>query len=92
MEDQISDKYEAGKYLIYDCKDGHWVCVAEPFYKNCQETRSQELAKKGVVHLSCAPIGEMASKKSCYQRILFFTTHHHGSRFCINDEWKEKAY
>lgn len=91
MEDLLSDKYEAGLHLMYDCKDGHWVCVSKSFYKECEESRAQGLAKKDV-RLNCAPIGAMASKKACYQRVLYLTTHNHGHRFCINDEWKEKAY
>lgn len=91
QEDQISDKYEAGLHLIYDCKDGHWVCVRKEFYKECEESRAEGLAKKQV-RFNCAPIGPMASKKACYQRVLYLTTHNHGHRFCINDEWKEKAY
>lgn len=91
FQDDISDKYEAGLHLIYDCEEGHWVCVREPFYKECEELRAQGLLKQAA-RLKCAPIGAMASKRACYQRVLFLTTHNHGTRFCINDKWKNKAY
>ncbi len=87
--DLIADNYEAGPYLIYDCEEKHWVCVMEEFYKECEEKRKNDLKENGLYH-SCAPIGLFPTKKSCFQRQLFLTTHNHGKRFCIRDEWKEK--
>lgn len=89
--DIISDKYEAGAFLIYDCEDHHWVCVLEPYYKACEEKRSLELLKSDALFHSCAPVGEFPNKWSCFQRQLFLTTHEHGNRFCVRDEWKSKA-
>lgn len=87
--DLIADNYEAGPYLIYDCEEKHWVCVMEEFYKECEEKRKKDLTESGLYH-SCAPVGTFPTKKSCFQRQLFLTTHNHGKRFCIRDEWKEK--
>lgn len=87
--DIISEKYEAGPYLIYDCQEGHWVCVLEEYYKECETKRARDLASAGVKH-SCAPIGIFPTKKSCFQRQLFLTTHNQGNRFCIKDSWKQK--
>ena len=89
--DIIAENYEAGPYLIYDCKEKHWVCVMEPFYKECEEKRSRDLASTNNVSHSCAPVGVFPTKKSCFQRQLFLTTHNHGKRFCIKDSWKSKA-
>lgn len=90
VTDIIADNYEAGPFLIYDCDQKHWVCVLESYYKDCQEKRHRD-AEHGTFYHSCAPIGKFPTKKSCFQRILFLTTHHHGTRFCIKDEWKTKA-
>jgi hypothetical protein len=87
--DIIADNYEAGPFLIYDCKEKHWVCVMEPFYKECQNQRLKDENEKSVEH-SCAPISEFPTKKSCFQRQLFLTSQHHGNRFCIKDQWKQK--
>lgn len=87
--DIIADNYEAGPYLIYDCEEKHWVCVMEAFYKECEEKRKNDLTAEGLYH-SCAPVGVFPTKKSCFQRQLFLTTHNHGKRFCIRDDWKEK--
>lgn len=89
--DIISENYEAGPYLIYDCKEKHWVCVMESFYKECKEKRSRDIASTNDVYHSCAPIGLFPTKKSCFQRQLFMVTHNHGSRFCVKDKWKSKA-
>ncbi len=88
--DIIADNYEAGPFLIYDCKEKHWVCVTGPYFKECEEKRLAEAGLTGTHH-SCAAVGEFPTKKSCFQRLLFMTTHQHGSRFCIKDEWKGKA-
>lgn len=89
--DIIAENYEAGPYLIYDCQEKHWVCVMESFYKECEEKRTRDLASTNNVYHSCAPIGLFPTKKSCFQRQLFMTTHNHGKRFCVKDGWKSKA-
>ncbi len=89
--DIIAENYDAGPYLIYDCKEQHWVCVMESFYKECEEKRGRDLAGANTVYHSCAPIGLFPTKKSCFQRQLFMTTHNHGKRFCVKDSWKPKA-
>jgi hypothetical protein len=91
VTDIISDEYEAGPWLIYDCQKKNWVCVMEEFYKKCEEKRKLELNDAALVNYSCSHVGKFPNKKACFQRQLFLTTHHHGVRFCIKDEWKQKA-
>lgn len=90
QEDIISDEYEAGPFLIYNCEKNHWVCVAQPYYLECQNKRLADDKKHGVYH-SCAPIGEFPSKRSCFQRVLYLTSHNYGDRFCVKNQWKEKG-
>ena len=89
--DIISEKYEAGSYLIYDCVEKYWVCVLESYYKLCEEQRKTELVLSEEPFHSCAPIGKFPNKISCFQRQLFLTTHNHGQRFCVKDSWKKKV-
>ena len=89
ITDDISEKYEAGPYLIYDCQSQSWICVLQSYYENCQTSRDKDL-KENLVNLSCAPIGEFPNKKSCFQRQLFLASQSHGVRFCIADSWKKK--
>lgn len=89
-EDIISDDYQAGAFLIYNCEKKHWVCVLENYYKECQDQRAQDNKNRGTFH-TCAPIGKFPSKKSCFQRVLYLTSHNHGDRFCLKDQWKEKG-
>ena len=90
LNDVISDKLDAGRYLIYDCQEKHWVCVLESYYKDCELRRSMD-AKSDSVHHSCAPVGALPSKKSCFQRVLYLTSQHVGTRFCVKDQWKKKS-
>lgn len=87
--DLISEKYEAGPYLIYDCEDKHWVCVGESFYKECEEKRAEDLKARKLA-TRCAPITKYPVKKSCFQRAQFLVGKNHGTRFCIGEAWREK--
>lgn len=90
LQDIISEEYEAGPFLVYDCKDKHWVCVQPSYYENCKDLRKRDLARTEELYHTCAPAGKFPTKRSCFQRQLFLTTHNHGNRFCIKDKWKEK--
>lgn len=88
--DIISDNYEAGQYLIYDCKEKHWTCVMETYFKECAEKREKDLLNIDEVYHSCAPIEKYPNKRSCFQRQLFLTSHNFGQRVCVKESWKEK--
>lgn len=86
-QDQISEKYFAGSWLIYDCEEKHWVCVLKEDFDLCESSR--EAAKKSFSkNLPCAPIGNFPTKRSCFQRELFLAGNAHGDRFCLLDEKK----
>lgn len=87
--DIISEKYEAGPYLIYNCKEKYFVCVMEANYKECEAERTQENADKKL-ELGCAPISKMLNKKSCFQQQLFFVSQNQGTKFCVGESWKQK--
>jgi hypothetical protein len=87
--DIIADNYEAGPYLIYDCVEEHWTCVTEPYFRECEEKRKQDL-EKNRPRARCSPLGAFPTKKSCFQRELFMTSNNHGQAFCSIGEWKSK--
>lgn len=91
QNDIIADNYEAGNGLMYDCVEKHWVCVRNTDYEACRENRAKSRLDETTTTHPCAPIAYFPNKRSCFQRQLFMTTHHHGERFCIKDEWKLKA-
>lgn len=88
-EDRIADAYWAGAFLMYDCEEGHWVCVLKEDYKVCEEKREKAKLNKEK-NLPCAPIGEFPTKRSCFQRELFLSGQAHGHRFCLLDELKRE--
>lgn len=87
--DNISGKYLAGAFLVYDCEEKHWVCVLEEDYKVCEDKRKESVGKKER-QLPCAPIGEFPTKRSCFQRELYMAGQAHGHRFCLLDEIKKE--
>jgi len=87
--DVISEKYDAGPFLIYNCKDQHYVCVMADSNKDCEDQRAQAIHEKKL-EMDCAPVAEFPNKKSCFQQQLFLVSQNHGTRFCIGPDWKTK--
>lgn len=88
-DDYISDKYIAGEYLIYDCENEHWVCVREVFSSECRDMREEDKLL-GKVRARCAPIEQMPTKRSCFQRQLYLISQNYGNRFCLLEPWRHK--
>jgi hypothetical protein len=87
--DIIADNYEAGRYLIYDCVEGHWTCVTGPYYVECEKKRGLEIEEKKI-RASCAAISIFPTKKSCFQKQLFLVSKNHAHNFCTLAGWKQK--
>jgi hypothetical protein len=88
-QDNISEKYFAGAFLIYDCEEKHFVCVLPEDYKTCEDQREKAIKNKEK-YLPCAPLGEFPTKRSCFQRDLYLVGLAHGNRFCLLDELKKE--
>jgi hypothetical protein len=88
-KDMISENYQGGPYLIYDCVEGHWVCVSKSYFDDCEKKRKSELESDDFLlsrSISCAPFELMPSKQACFQRQLFLTSHYFGTTFCQRDK------
>lgn len=86
----LSDTYVSGPYLVYDCSRKHWACVSEENFNDCKFQRNEDLEYREKLTHSCSPISLFPSFQSCNQRKLFLTTHNHGQRFCVKEEWRSK--
>lgn len=87
--DVITENAVAGAFLVYDCTEEHWMCVIKENFDDCLAERTSDIAL-GKKKLGCAPLAEMPTKKSCFQKQLFLTGQNHGTRFCISDSWKQR--
>ena len=87
--DEIADNYEAGAFLIYNCVDKHWTCVLKSYHDQCKAQFNHDRFG-GKINLRCVPFDEAPTKKSCFQKQLYLVSQSHGTRFCVNDRWKEK--
>lgn len=87
--DIISEDYEAGPYLIYDCAKKHYVCVLESYFKECEQKKLKDIALNKE-RVSCTPVSEHLNKKSCFQKQLLLVSRNHGTRSCIAAAWKQK--
>jgi hypothetical protein len=83
LEPRISERYYRGRYLIYDCKDRHYVCVNLPSFYNCQEQRQKEIDEKTVL-FSCAPLKQFKSQKECFDTNYALIHRVTNKSFCVN--------
>jgi|SRR5690606_27027865 len=90
-DEEILDPEDIGPFLIYDCQKKHWSCVTQEKSEECEKLREEDKKKKNLYRYRCASIEKLPSDKGCFQRQLFYTTKNFGTRFCLKDEWKEKA-
>lgn len=89
IRDDISNKYQAGAYLIYDCGEGHWVCVREEDFKECR-AQYEEDRQNDKGQYSCVPVEEFKIKKSCFQKQLYLVSNAYGGRFCVNEKRRDR--
>lgn len=82
---------EGGSWLIYYCAEKHWGCVSEEAFQECRQQQEKDDFNPERELSSCVPLAELPSKRGCEQRVQYLTTHNYGARFCIKDQWKNKA-
>ncbi len=82
-EPRISNEYFQGQYLIYDCRQRHYVCVNSASFDKCRGRRDEALDERRFL-LPCAPLLEFKSQKECFQE-HYKQVHQLGNRkFCVN--------
>lgn len=86
---QISDKYQSGNHLIYDCDDMHWVCVIKEDFDNCY-SRTAKALRTGRHRLDCVSESEYESPKDCHKRQLELVKESFYPRFCINPNERKR--
>jgi hypothetical protein len=64
--DQVSEKYRAGAYLIYDCDDQHFVCADIENQVECDEKREKAFVTKSE-RLPCAVLKQYVKKEECLE-------------------------
>lgn len=86
---RISEAYNSGPYLIFNCQNQHWVCVTEDNFKECQSERIEDIALARA-RSSCAPVKRFVTERSCFERQLYLISQNYGDRICVLDEWRQK--
>ncbi len=86
---RISEEYNSGAYLIYNCQNQLWVCVAEENYQECEAERIKDIAHARA-RSGCAPLKKFVTDKSCFERQLYLISQNYGNRICVLDEWRQK--
>ncbi|MDA9793258.1 hypothetical protein N9B72_01610 [Bacteriovoracaceae bacterium] len=84
-----SDKYFSGKYLIYDCQDGHWVCADVESRDNC-EAAVQRAIPTDTVELPCFVAEEFASIDKCVEQNKKVVSNLGPTRNCYHPKYKKR--
>lgn len=63
----LSDRYTKGKYLLFDCYRGHWVCTSEIEFNACEKKREDEYYSTDLTY-SCLPIMKLSNDKECHKK------------------------
>ena len=84
----VSDLYMKGEYLVYDCKDQHWVCTGRPEFDRCGNWRKQAMALKET-NLRCAPFLKLESQSKCHE-LQIKMAERASKRFCLHPEALKK--
>jgi|GEM_PF-1570752 len=64
--ENLSDKYRAGPYLIYDCTAEHFVCADVENQVECDVSREKSFVKKSE-RLPCAVLKQYSSRDVCLE-------------------------
>lgn len=89
IPNSISEEYNSGPYLIYNCLKQYWVCVSEENFKECQEERLQDITDSRA-RSKCAPVKKFVTEKSCFERQLYLVSQNYGDRICVLEQWRQK--
>ncbi|MCK5074349.1 MAG: hypothetical protein KAQ98_13045 [Bacteriovoracaceae bacterium] len=80
---RISDKYDAGNYLIYDCIGRHFACVNGKSFRWCKLARKKSKILDRAV-FACAPLKKFESLKECSKKQYELIHSMPSKIFCIN--------
>ncbi len=84
----ITPHYFNGSYLIYDCRKGHFACVSEFNFKECQQYSKVDIAEENN-YLRCIPFKVFELKKECLVKLIDLTNNSFYVSSCINDPVKK---
>ena len=87
QDPNLSDRYQRGSYLVYDCKEMHWVCTAKAEFDRCKQLRDKALELK-LNNLQCADFEKFASVDECIKHLTWQTNYQPQHRFCIGEQLK----
>jgi len=84
----MSDLYQKGAYLVYDCERLHWVCTGAEEFNQCAKRRKEAMILKDE-NLSCAYFAPYSSRSACHKKQIEMTNRGTYPRFCLHPEMRK---
>lgn len=82
-EPRISSSYRRGEYLLYDCREKHFVCVNSTSFETCEERRKLAIKEK-FREMPCAPLKKFKTQKECFDAHYAQIYGQKSKVFCLN--------
>lgn len=87
LDSELSDLYQRGPFLVYDCVNKHWVCTASNEFKRCEGGRVKAIEDKKA-KMPCVPVKDFKTEASCITQQKYVTNSGMSSVSCIHPEIK----
>lgn len=71
---------DAGRGLVYNCKDKYWVCVDKPSYVTCN--KNSKYNKSHDKKAECVPVNVYNTPEDCGMIQKFYVTTNKSTEFC----------
>lgn len=83
QDPNLSERYQRGSYLVYDCASRHWVCTAKDEYQRCERERA-EAKQNRQGNLVCGHFRKFDTIEQCQQKQRHMTDFNSSDRFCLS--------
>lgn len=81
----ISDKFQLGRYLVYDCLESTWVCTRKAEFDRCIEHR-RDAKLTFRKNLRCANFNKYETTKACQKVQQNMVNRGNANHFCENQD------
>ncbi len=88
-DDRIAANYYEGETLVYDCKEGHWVCAAQSSVDLCQKNRgkSEEREQKS---WPCVVFNKYSTTEQCHKFVEILVNDPSSKTFCHRSDFRHE--
>lgn len=81
QDENLSFKYQKGRFLVYDCLDKNWVCTKSIEYERCKKIRNKAILDQDE-NFPCAYFEPYQTMDECHKKQTSLTNRSDVMVFC----------